>query len=656
MRKMLRRGAMLALALILLLSHTMGALAINPKEPSVIVDSYGLLYTEIAEAQSGDVIGIRGTIIIPSGITLDAGYRDIELRRMEIGAKLVFAGDSDYSIETKINSFIFNGNAPNVGGNDVFVEVNGTAIFDGCTFYDCYNGEGGIGGAMYIASGDVTLHNCDFKSCSAKYGSHVYNASPDVLQIENCNFSDGWSDEEGGAVYLSNSVGTTYVRDTTIFSNHTRIGGGISNYGSLILSNSLIYQNEVTIQGADIANFGSMDNSDTAEVYDKLLSDKGLYFVGWQDDTNTSIGGGPGEFLKFEVSDEKPIPPTEPDEGGNTGGTEGGDPTNPEESGETGGNEGGEPSEPDPSNPSEQEPSNPSEGGDNTGNEGGGSTGGEDNPTGDDTEGGNEGGSGDEQDPTTPPEDTEGDDPTDPTNPEEGGDPPTEGGSDAPDPSTPSKPEQGGSGGSTDNSQTDNSTTDNSDHSTTDNSESASSSTVDNSSRVSNTDNSSVDNSSSRSESSKTENSNNTTTYNYYTAEDKGFQAAPVAPQGGSQPVTVNVSVPQADQPQRAAQEPVEAPATQDQRVEQNIHIEGEGIDLVYDYSESGVSISISSSKGSESPTEAVEAMAVSSSTLPSGTPTEAPRGSGSWVDYATLILLAVLVVGELRDKFNKKA
>lgn len=411
MRKMLRRGAMLALALILLLSHTMGALAINPKEPSVIVDSYGLLYTEIAEAQSGDVIGIRGTIIIPSGITLDAGYRDIELRRMEIGAKLVFAGDSDYSIETKINSFIFNGNAPNVGGNDVFVEVNGTAIFDGCTFYDCYNGEGG-----------------------------------------------------------------------------------------------------------------------------------------------------------------------------------------------------------------------------------------------------NEGGSGDEQDPTTPPEDTEGDDPTDPTNPEEGGDPPTEGGSDAPDPSTPSKPEQGGSGGSTDNSQTDNSTTDNSDHSTTDNSESASSSTVDNSSRVSNTDNSSVDNSSSRSESSKTENSNNTTTYNYYTAEDKGFQAAPVAPQGGSQPVTVNVSVPQADQPQRAAQEPVEAPATQDQRVEQNIHIEGEGIDLVYDYSESGVSISISSSKGSESPTEAVEAMAVSSSTLPSGTPTEAPRGSGSWVDYATLILLAVLVVGELRDKFNKKA
>ena len=642
MRKMLRRGAMLALVLILLLSHTMGALAISPKEPSVIVNSYGWLYSEIVGAQSGDVIGIRGTILIPSGAILDAGYRDIELRRMDIGAKLVFAGDPDHSIETKINSFIFNGNAPNVGGDDAFIEVNGTAVFDGCTFYDCYNGEGGIGGAMYIASGDMTIHNCDFKSCSAKYGSHIYNASSDVLQIENCTFSDGWVDEEGGAIYLSNSVGTTYIRDTTIFSNHARIGGGISNYGSLILSNSLIYQNEVTIQGADIANLGSMNNSDTAEVYDKLLSDKGLYFVGWQDDTNSSVGGS-GEYLKFGVSNEKPIPPTEPEEGGNTGGTEGGDPTNPEEGGETGGTEGGEPSDPDPSNPSE--------GGSDTGDEGGGSTSGEDNPTGGDI---------DEQDPTAPPEDTEG------------GDPPTEGGSDDPDPSTPSNPEQGGSGGSTDNSQTDNSTTDNSDHSTTDNSsstvtdssdhsttdnsESTSSSTVDNSSRVSNTDNSSVDNSSSRSESSRTENSNNTTTYNYYTAESEGSQAAPVAPQGGSQPITVNVSVPQADQPQRAAQEPVEAPGTQDQKLDQNIHIEAEGVDVIYEYTADGVSISISSNKGSESPTEAVEAMAVSSSTLPSETPTEAPRGSESWVDYVTLILLAVLVLGELRDKFKKNA
>lgn len=635
MRKMLRRGAMLALVLILLLSHTMEALAISPKEPSVIVNSYGLLYTEIAEAKSGDVIGIRGTILIPSGITLDAGYRDIELRRMEVGAKLVFAGNPDYSIETKINSFIFNGNAPNVGGDSAFLEVNGTAIFDGCTFYDCYNGEGGTGGAMYVASGDVKLHNCDFKSCSAKYGSHIYNASSDVLQIENCTFSDGWANEEGGAIYLSNPVGTTYVRDTTIFSNHARIGGGLSNYGSIILSNSLIYQNEVTIQGADIANLGSMNNSDTAEVYDKLLSDKGLYFVGWQDDINTSVGGS-GEYLKFGVSDEKPTPP--------------------EEGGETGGTEDGEPSEPDPSNPSE--------GGDGTGDEGGGSTGGEDNPTGGDTEGG----SGDEQDPTTPPEDTEG------------GDSPTEGGSGDPDPSTSSNPEQGSSGGSTDSSQTDNSTTDSSDHSdhsttdnssstvtdssdhsTTDNSESTISSTVDNSSRVSNTDNSSVDNSSvdnssSRSESSRMENSNNTTTYNYYTAEDEGSQAAPVAPQSGSQPITVNVSVPQADQPQRAAQEPVAATGTQDQRVDQNIHIEAEGVDVIYEYTADGVSIAISSNKGSESPTEAVEAMAVSSSTLPSETPTEAPRGSESWVDYATLILLAVLVLGELRDKFSKKA
>ena len=70
-RKKIRRGAILALVLVLLL-NTMGVQA-GTGEPTVTVSDYGSFYTAVAEDRDGDVIGISGVISIPSIVTLDAG-------------------------------------------------------------------------------------------------------------------------------------------------------------------------------------------------------------------------------------------------------------------------------------------------------------------------------------------------------------------------------------------------------------------------------------------------------------------------------------------------------------------------------------------------------------------------------------------------------
>lgn len=87
--------------------------------------------------------------------------------------------------------------------------------------------------------------------------------------------------------------------------------------------------------------------------------------------------------------------------------------------------------------------------------------------------------------------------------------------------------------------------------------------------------------------------------------------------------------------------------------VPQDIKIEAEGVDLVYEYTENGVSISIKATKEPESPTPTVTPV---SAPVMAPEQAESPQGSPNWVEVVTMILLAVLVLGELRDKWKSKA
>lgn len=576
-KRKLRRVAIVALVLVLL-CNTLGVQASTKKDdPTVIVKDYGSLYTEIAEAKDNDVIGIQGTITIPAIVDLNMSEnKAVILRRMEAGAKLAVSGDYGADNKASFRMISFDGNSTEVGGTEPFVEINGNAYFSMCDFKECFN-QSDNGGAINISSGEVELNSCSFDENSASYGSHIFNSG--TLLVNSCTLKGGWADEMGGAIY---NRGTLTVKGTEIKENNARIGGGIYNNSSLEVDNSLIWSNTATVQGTDIANEGTYTNSTTEEQFDSWLDYYKLYYAGWEDDTNTSVGGS-GDYLKFLTATEKPTKP---------------DPT--------------EPVDPEPTEPSTPDPVTPPSGGDE------GKT---------------------DPEPTDPaPTDPEPTDPkpTEPDKPDT-----TEPSTEDPKPSTPSNADQTG-GGDTTTDNSDHSTTDNSQHnSTTSNSSSVGGNTT-NTSSVSNTDNS-------RSESSRTENSNNSSTVNNYYQQDK--QEPATASTNASQPVNVTVpvtvSTPEAKGSDRATTEAPESTSIADK----NINIEAKGVDVKLEITGDSYNISISAPEGQESQIQPVNEV----STVNAPESTTEPQRSPNWVEYITMLLLAVLVGLEIKDKLHKE-
>lgn len=576
-KRKLRRVAIVALVLVLL-CNTLGVQASTKKDdPTVIVKDYGSLYTAIAEAKDNDVIGIQCTITIPAIVDLNMSEnKAVILRRMEAGAKLVVSGDYGADNKASFRMISFDGNSTEVGGTEPFVEINGNAYFSMCDFKECFN-QSDNGGAINISSGEVELNSCSFDENSASYGSHIFNSG--TLLVNSCTLKGGWADEMGGAIY---NRGTLTVKGTEIKENNARIGGGIYNNSSLEVDNSLIWSNTATVQGTDIANEGTYTNSTTEEQFDSWLDYYKLYYAGWEDDTNTSVGGS-GDYLKFLTATEKPTKP---------------DPT--------------EPVDPEPTEPSTPDPVTPPSGGDE------GKT---------------------DPEPTDPaPTDPEPTDPkpTEPDKPDT-----TEPSTEDPKPSTPSNADQTG-GGDTTTDNSDHSTTDNSQHnSTTSNSSSVGGNTT-NTSSVSNTDNS-------RSESSRTENSNNSSTVNNYYQQDK--QEPATASTNASQPVNVTVpvtvSTPEAKGSDRATTEAPESTSIADK----NINIEAKGVDVKLEITGDSYNISISAPEGQENQIQPVNEV----STVNAPESTTEPQRSPNWVEYITMLLLAVLVGLEIKDKLHKE-
>lgn len=584
-KRKLRRVAIVALVLVLL-CNTLGVQASTKKDdPTVIVKDYGLLYTAIAEAKDNDVIGIQGTITIPAIVDLNMSEnKAVILRRMEAGAKLVVSGDYGADNKASFRMISFDGNSTDVGGTEPFVEINGNAYFSMCDFTECFN-QSDNGGAINISSGEVELNSCSFDGNSASYGSHIFNSG--TLLVNSCTLKGGWADEMGGAIY---NRGTLTVKGTEIKANNARIGGGIYNNSSLEVDNSLIWSNTATVQGTDIANEGTYTNSTTEEQFDSWLDYYKLYYAGWEDDTNTSVGGS-GDYLKFLTATEKPTKPA---------------PT--------------EPVDPEPTEPSTPDPVTPPSGGDE------GKT--DPDPT--------------DPTPTEPTDPTPIDpEPTDPKPTEPDKPNTTEPSTEDPKPSTPSNADQTG-GGDTTTDNSDHSTTDNSQHnSTTSNSSSVGGNTT-NTSSVSNTDNS-------RSESSRTENSNNSSTVNNYYQQDK--QEPATASTNASQPVNVTVpvtvSTPEAKGSDRATTEAPESTSIADK----NINIEAKGVDVKLEITGDSYNISISAPEGQESQIQPVNEV----STVNAPESTTEPQRSPNWIEYITVILLAVLVGLEIKDKLHKE-
>ena len=623
MKTKLRRVAILALVLVLFTSNTIGASASTTEYSA---SSYEELVVALEQAENMDTIAISSVIVIPKGSTLGDSSKQVIIKYVG-SAYMELELDNDFTATSTITNIIFDGEL----GTSLYpmMRARGKADFVNCTF------KGANKGTVYSGNADLSFTGCTFSYNEGTYGGHFNAGSNTTVVFDRCSFSYGTSTTKGGGIHIDNSTSYVTFRNCIITANESVYGGGIYNAGNLTIESTLLYNNHASTGGDDLCTSTTTYDLGTLEAMEQEFKDQSILIkpLSWETSTEGIYGYECYKLLYTTATTEEPTDPEEPDEGDNTGGdTEDGGTTTPEDT---------------------------------------------------DT--------GDNEEPTTP---DGGDEPTDPsTPPDEGGD---SSGEDPVEPDTPSDTGQGDNidnsvtdnsvTDNSDHSTTDNSTTDNSDHSTTDNSQSSTdnsvtdnsttdnstvdnsvtdnsthtednsgsgnttdnsthSSTTDNSQHSSTVDNSSVvsntDNSSSRSESSNTENSNNTTTtYNYYTStESTGGSQSP------SQLITVNVTVPQAKEPETGTQEPTEA----SQSIAQNIHIEAEGVNVKYEYTADGVSISISPYIAPESPTEA-EAVPTAYSLVE--TPQEPAESPISWVEYVSMILLAILVLSELRDRW----
>ena len=138
-------------------------------------------------------------------------------------------------------------------------------------------------------------------------------------------------------------------------------------------------------------------------------------------------------------------------------------------------------------------------------------------------------------------------------------------------------------------------------------------------------------------------------TVNNYYQQDK--QEPATASTNASQPanvtVPVTVSTPEAKGSYTATTEAPESTSIADK----NINIEAKGVDVKLEITGDSYNISISAPEGQESQIQPVNEVR----TINAQESTTEPQRSPNWIEYITMLFLAVLVGLEIKDKLHKE-
>ena len=565
-KRKLRRVAIVALVLVLL-CNTLGVQA-ETGAPAVTVSSYEELVNAIDQASNLDTILIEAVIWIPEGASLGDSSKTVILKSS--GGYMEIVENTQSEEITSFTGLIFDG-----AGKELlapYLRITGAVSITGCTFKNC-----GVNGAINMSYASCTIKNSSFKDNKNDYGAHILIGYKSTADISNSSFTGGIATVRGGGIYLDDPTSTATLTECTITGNVGAYGGGIANWGSLTLENTLLYANTASVGGADLFSTGSY-SMESIEDSKEFYHEAGIEPLSWESDYVDPDYGATCIKLSYEEY-IAPVEPVDPDPT---------DPVTPPSGGETGKTDQ-EPTDPPKVEPSDTE--NPSSG-ENEGNK--------------DTE--------------IPPTTDTGEDKKDNSISEPSKDPD----------SSQTKEEQVVKN------------VDNSQHNSTTNSSSSVGGNTTNSSSVSNTDNS-------RSESSRMENSNNSSTVNNYYQQDKQepATASTNASQSVNVTVPVTVSTPEAKGSNTATPGAPETTSIADK----NINIEAKGVDVKLEITGDSYNISISAPEGQESQIQPVNEV----STVNASESTTEPQRSPNWVEYITVILLAVLVGLEIKDKLHKE-
>lgn len=662
-------------------------------EPSVVVNDFSGLYSAIIQARDGDIIGISDVIsITANNVTVGDLNKHITIVRMSEGAFLDIASN-----KATIQNITFDGNG--LDGYYSMCVANYHTDFNNVTFQDCkHNMWDGCGGAISGFNGNINLTGCTFINNEAVNGGHAYFQNDVTLNIDGCTFTGGHASTDGGGLYIQTSKQNTISNSTLTGNSADRIGGGILNQSALTITDSKVYSNTAAIGGADIANrsgFNLMVEHDM-DALAPLFADLNLNPVEWvndfDDEAGVTIEGFEptveNTFLKLTLEAITAEEPDNPDEPGDSGE----DPENPGEGGNTGGESGGQEEPGTGEGGSEGGTGGESSGtGENTGDgegtgadsgEGGTETPGDDSGSG--QGGSDDSGQGDSSEGQgTDPGSTEGgnDSTTDPT------EDPGSGSSDEGSDNTPSDSESGqgssdapgtdtGTGTGTEADDGSGQASDASGNTTTDNSSVTGDTTTDSNNTANTTDRhdtSAVDSHDSSthsdshdsttenhsSDNSRTDNSRSSTTNdshdssvvnNYYSSENPSAPAPQTQVVASSQPpqVTVVNNIPSAEGQRSSSGQEQPQQQNQVQQSTDNIRIEANGVNVVYEVIDGVHSISINANvqKASE---PVFQQLATEAASAPS-----AENQMVNWYEIAKVILLAGILVNLMWKRKEK--
>ena len=568
-------------------------------EPSVVCSNMSQLYSAIIQANDGDVIGIDKTIHGNSSIDFVLGDVDkhVTIVRMNADAYLKINTTANFTVQ----NITFDGNG--ITANYPMVMVYSKCTFDDVTIENCMTSADG--GAVQIYLGNVTMNQCTFKNNKGNNGGHIAVFNGSVLNMTECTLTEGQAGQNGGAIYY-NSSAAQYgeISSSVIHANSAGAsGGGIYvASGSLIVNPSAKLYGNIASQGADMTILitGSGRYTDNLETLNLLFTDENIKVNGWEMTQDPDTASKYYKLNYEEIIQEQPGDSEDTGDDTTEPGT-GEDITDPSVPGEDEGDNQEDTTQPGDSDQDSTEDPDAGDSNDSgqTGTEGGGNT---DNSS----NNGNTTNTTENSGNTTNTDNSSNDTTVDNSSNDVVTD--------------------NSDHSSTDNSQTDNSqtTTDNSDHSTTTNtSDSSSHDTIttnnssDNSSKTTTTDNSQ------RSE----DNSSVVTTYNYYQNPEnqskvqQGQQMQPIVVNNYIQPSQEGQQVEEADDPSN------------------NIKIDAEGVDVVFEVVDGVYSISI---KAANEP-QAVQT--VQDAVVPASNQAAEPAFNVNWYEIIKIGLLVAILV-----------
>lgn len=295
-KRKLRRVAIVALVLVLL-CNTLGVQA-ETGAPAVTVSSYEELVNAIDQASNLDTILIGAVIWIPEGASLGDSSKTVILKSSGGYMEIVENTQSE-----EINSFtglIFDG-----AGKELlapYLRITGAVSITGCTFKNC-----GVNGAINMSYASCTIKNSSFKDNKSDYGAHILIGYKSTADISNSSFTGGIATVRGGGIYLDDPTSTATLTECTITGNVGAYGGGIANWGSLTLENTLLYANTASVGGADLFSTGSY-SMESIEDSKEFYHEAEIEPLSWESDYIDPDYGA----TCIKLSYEEYIEPTEP--------------------------------------------------------------------------------------------------------------------------------------------------------------------------------------------------------------------------------------------------------------------------------------------------------------------------------------------------------